>query len=652
MDDELAVLNQSVLTEEFILPLPEHSDSAVQGELLTLQQTFLIPHTSISSDQEDAHNENFDSDDEKFAIYHGEQATDDYAEGKEEADDDTDADIAIEVEEDSEVLDEAAGSHQQQPRCRTCKKGECLEALGEHVVHKNRQRWKRLNRSQKRLAAQALLSSSIHRHAADHKRRNRSSKPASAVQARLRVDYNFLGVRLCRDAFSYVTTMGERGIKNILADLREDVSIPNPSRQGKNVKGIQHPRTKAVVAFVLEVAYKEGWQNPGNRGPVIFLPLTHTKKEMYGRYKSIPNPSHELVSFPEFCWVWRKYLRHISATNTRTDVCNVCIFLRTTKAEPDLVEHLSQAFAERRFSNAQVLMAKERGWHAVFWGFAEACRLPHFTEQPQSFYFKSGLKLDLFGIANQIQQMQDNYIISELNRPQKKGANLVVSLVHHYLSKQQSSPGLFLSADNCGGQNKNKTMLQYLCLRSAIYKQDVYYHFLVQGHTRGYNDGAFGVIKRCLRTSNIYTPQQFQQMIETTNHNTSTDAASVVKRDYDIFFQQLFNGDIRRISTMRHFFFSKDRPGFMQYRTHAAESWNECYLLRPDIDVSTLTLDLLEAAPASLQHELSAERKAQLADIRDRYLLGEAAQYRQDFFPEENPPNRDIPHTHTCPQLT
>eukprot|EP00043_Microstomoeca_roanoka_P019484 m.219677 g.219677 ORF g.219677 m.219677 type:complete len:70 (-) comp17003_c5_seq3:2347-2556(-) len=48
MDDELAVLNQSVLTEEFILPLPEHSDSAVQGELLTLQQTFLIPHTSIS----------------------------------------------------------------------------------------------------------------------------------------------------------------------------------------------------------------------------------------------------------------------------------------------------------------------------------------------------------------------------------------------------------------------------------------------------------------------------------------------------------------------------------------------------------------------------------------------------------------------------
>eukprot|EP00043_Microstomoeca_roanoka_P019485 m.219681 g.219681 ORF g.219681 m.219681 type:complete len:370 (-) comp17003_c5_seq4:1312-2421(-) len=294
MDDELAVLNQSVLTEEFILPLPEHSDSAVQGELLTLQQTFLIPHTSISSDQEDAHNENFDSDDEKFAIYHGEQATDDYAEGKEEADDDTDADIAIEVEEDSEVLDEAAGSHQQQPRCRTCKKGECLEALGEHVVHKNRQRWKRLNRSQKRLAAQALLSSSIHRHAADHKRRNRSSKPASAVQARLRVDYNFLGVRLCRDAFSYVTTMGERGIKNILADLREDVSIPNPSRQGKNVKGIQHPRTKAVVAFVLEVAYKEGWQNPGNRGPVIFLPLTHTKKEMYGRYKSIPNPSHEL----------------------------------------------------------------------------------------------------------------------------------------------------------------------------------------------------------------------------------------------------------------------------------------------------------------------------------------------------------------------
>jgi len=41
-----------------------------------------------------------------------------------------------------------------------------------------------------------------------------------------------------------------------------------------------------------------------------------------------------------------------------------------------------------------------------------------------------------------------------------KGANMVISLLHHFLEKYSSGEErIVLNADNCVGQNKNNTML-------------------------------------------------------------------------------------------------------------------------------------------------------------------------------------------------
>ena len=58
-----------------------------------------------------------------------------------------------------------------------------------------------------------------------------------------------------------------------------------------------------------------------------------------------------------------------------------------------------------------------------------------------------------------------NYLIDE-NDIAGKGANAVVSLVHHHFETHLSSfSEVFLHADNAVGQNKNNCVMQYLCWR-------------------------------------------------------------------------------------------------------------------------------------------------------------------------------------------
>ena len=53
-----------------------------------------------------------------------------------------------------------------------------------------------------------------------------------------------------------------------------------------------------------------------------------------------------------------------------------------------------------------------------------------------------------------------NYLIDE-GLVTGKGANTVISLLHHYLEQHSlGEPSVSLNADNCTGQNKNNAMIQ------------------------------------------------------------------------------------------------------------------------------------------------------------------------------------------------
>ena len=75
-------------------------------------------------------------------------------------------------------------------------------------------------------------------------------------------------------------------------------------------------------------------------------------------------------------------------------------------------------------------------------------------------YFKTARNCGIFGICCEGVPRQVNYLIDEASDC-GKGANTVVSLLHHFLHHHAlGEVDVSLHADNCAGQNKNNIVLQ------------------------------------------------------------------------------------------------------------------------------------------------------------------------------------------------
>ena len=77
-----------------------------------------------------------------------------------------------------------------------------------------------------------------------------------------------------------------------------------------------------------------------------------------------------------------------------------------------------------------------------------------------------------------------NYLIDE-GMVAGKGANTVISLLHHFLDNQSlGERSVHLHADNCSGQNKNNWMVQVLTKRDItckyIHVLRMFFFFLMQ----------------------------------------------------------------------------------------------------------------------------------------------------------------------------
>ena len=92
--------------------------------------------------------------------------------------------------------------------------------------------------------------------------------------------------------------------------------------------------------------------------------------------------------------------------------------------------------------------------------FAQQVHYPHNPLQPGPMYFKTARKCAVFGVCCEGIPRQVNYLIDEASDT-GKGANTVVSLLHHFLQHHGlGEVNLHLHADNCTGQNKNNTVFR------------------------------------------------------------------------------------------------------------------------------------------------------------------------------------------------
>ena len=140
---------------------------------------------------------------------------------------------------------------------------------------------------------------------------------------------------------------------------------------------------------------------------------------------------------------------------------------------------------------------------------------PNNPLQPGPIYFLTPRKAALFGICCEAIPRQVNFIIDEASDV-GKGANTVVSMLDYFFNTHGlGETAVTLHADNCCGQNKNNTMMQYLMWRVMTgLHHSITISFLVVGHTKFAPDGCFGLLKKAFRKTEVSSLADLEQVVQ------------------------------------------------------------------------------------------------------------------------------------------
>ena len=123
----------------------------------------------------------------------------------------------------------------------------------------------------------------------------------------------------------------------------------------------------------------------------------------------------------------------------------------------------------------------------------------------------------LFGICCEAIPRQINLVIDEASNV-GKGMNAVVSMLDYFNHHGLGETTVSLHADNCTGQNKNNTMMQYLRWRVLTgLHHNINISFVVIGHTKFAPNGCFGMLKRALRRTEVSSLADIEQVVQSSS---------------------------------------------------------------------------------------------------------------------------------------
>ena len=359
----------------------------------------------------------------------------------------------------------------------------------------------------------------------------RSSHHDTSVDSQKRSKYFFHGVRVCRDTFLFVHALSHSRYERLVQHYKH---VGLSSRMHGN-KGRVPPNTlhfdevTQLTTFIVNYARAHGMplpgRVPGHRDKVMVLPSDITKAHVFTKYRdTCSSNGWSAVGRTKFYDVWQNILPHISISNQSSHLCFTCqqnsLALQKSVCLPEeeksrrlqvAQDHLYRAKTEREYYKAQVDTAVS-AWSTsesqkqnprlchYSYDFAQQVHYPYDAQQTGPEFFKTARKCGIFGVCN------DGNLIDEAENP-GKGADCVISLVHHYLGKYgHSEKAVYLHADNCTAQNKNNASIQYLMWRVMTMKNEsIELSFMLTRHTKFSPDRFFGLFKEVFRRSSVST---------------------------------------------------------------------------------------------------------------------------------------------------
>jgi hypothetical protein len=366
-----------------------------------------------------------------------------------------------------------------------------------------------------------------------------------------------------------------------------------------------------IKNFIENVAVTRGMPLPG-RMPnakdfrITLLPSCTTKASLWQEYCDISHSPCGLTSFKD---LWRETVPEVKIMKPATDLCSTCqentnLILRSANLSEATkqhrmaaaMEHLERARSQRDYYRNQCLrpLTDSNCTHISF-DYAQQIHFPVNCQQVGPAFFKTPRKCQIFGVSNESLAQQVNYLIDESDVI-GKGANSVVSMLHHYAQKYlEDKTEIMLHADNCCGQNKNNTNLRYWLWRTMTgLSSDVELSFMISGHTKFSPDRFFGLIKRKYNKSVVDTIFDIVKVVEQSSCqglnipqltvDPYTSQRLVHWYAWDDLFKTLFR-PLPGITSYHHFRMSGRELGVVYAREYCDSVEQRFELLKVDVEV-------------------------------------------------------------------
>lgn len=215
----------------------------------------------------------------------------------------------------------------------------------------------------------------------------------------------------------------------------------------------------------------------------------------------------------------------LSFGTPRTDTCQTCdnvekrLTLLLSEEEKNLLlqqKNLHEKKASAFYADLKVkceLSVTESNIECIAFDFQQNMPLP-LVPSGDAFY-KRQLWVFNFCIFQSSKKISFMYMYDETVG--KKGQNDVVSFLHHFIYKilDAKIKELYIFTDNCGAQNKNNVLVQYLYsqIKNGRFTR-IIHHFPEAGHSFLPCDRSFGVIEKYKkRIERAYTPNDYRKIV-------------------------------------------------------------------------------------------------------------------------------------------
>jgi hypothetical protein len=231
--------------------------------------------------------------------------------------------------------------------------------------------------------------------------------------------------------------------------------------------------------------------------------------------------------------------------------------------------------------------------------FAEKVSVPYSSDQRGTIYFSTPLRVHVFGVVNENIGHMTLFLFDEgetsskdadeeaaastsggVSKKGRLGADAVVTMLFEYLcTRSAGQKHLRVQMDNCTGQNKNRTVMQFFAWLVATGRfESVLVDFMIPGHTKFRPDAFFGVFKSKYRRA--LAIDTLQELGEVATKGTTYTAVHFRGKSVPVPFGYQWRlwslhfdslAKIKGIGAYRTFSFHKDEP----WKVTMTEEWGE-----------------------------------------------------------------------------